>query len=54
MKTNNEDAQVLAPNEGAVASDEEVTRALDMGEDERAAEGTAGAEYVPPAGAATG
>jgi hypothetical protein len=52
--SDNEQAQGLAPNEGAVASDEEVTRALDMGEDERAAGGTAGAEDEPPAGAATG
>jgi hypothetical protein len=52
--SDNEPAQVLAPNEGAVASDEEVTRALDMDEDERAAEGTAGAGDEPPAGAATG
>ena len=28
--SDNEDAQVLAPNEGAVASDEDANRALDM------------------------
>jgi hypothetical protein len=35
-------------------TDEQANHALDMGEDERAADGTADAEDEPPAGAATG